>query len=724
MSLLAKCVSYIRPKVGGTTAWKKYEPPLVKINRRRQELAKLLDEELRGVAAQPHESVFESFAVVATTAERVLGQRPFDVQIIGALAMADGKIAEMQTGEGKTLAATMAVYAHARSRAGFHVLTANDYLARRDAEWMGEIYRFLGLSVGYLAQGMTADERRRAYVCDITYATANEVGFDHLRDGLVFRTEEIVQRPFEAALIDEADSILIDEARIPLVIAGGDAPPHDLAIRMAQVVRQLEPGRDYELDEHGRNVYLTDAGLRKAEAAARCRNLYDPTNAPVLSALQNALHAAVLLRRDVDYVVKNGRVELVDEFKGRIAENRRWPAGLQTALEAKEGVELQQQGRVLGSITLQNLISLYPRICGMTGTAATQTKELQECYGLEVVMIPTNRPMIRVDHPDEVFTTRAEKETAVVREIMDVHRTGRPMLIGTASVAESERMSAHLIEEGIRHEVLNARDDQCESQIIARAGAYGAVTISTNMAGRGTDIPLDGAQVSALGGLYVIATNRHESRRIDHQLRGRAGRQGDPGSSRFFISLEDDLLDRYGVADLCERHSLAGAMNTVQRIIEEENLEIRRTLWKYEGLIEQQRRVLRDRRCELLRQQATVAELNRTDDRWADHLAAITELRDGLCWIALAGKDPFPSFLRDARRLFDDVLDDIDGTPTESDADAKVFGRGATWTYVMNDQPFGTLTDRFFAGLRRRVREILNTRASPGRPESSGSEGN
>ncbi len=360
---------------------KKYESTLAVINHRRAQLSSLSDDELR-LAAHASSSLAEQFAAVATVCERVLGLRPFDVQILGALAMAEGKIAEMQTGEGKTLAATMAVYSlarsgSARSDSSCHVLTANDYLARRDAEWMGGIYRFLGVSVGYVAEGMTADERRRAYACNITYATANEVGFDYLRDSLVFRAEDMIQPPFEAALIDEADSILLDEARIPLVIAGGEAPPQELARSMAQVVRGLTPWNDYITDAHGRNVSLTDAGLKRAEAAAGYSNLYDLANLDALEALQNALHAAALLRRDVDYVVKHGRVELVDEFKGRIAENRRWPAGLQTALEAKENLELQKQGRVLGTLTLQNLVSLYPKLCGMTGTCRHAGRRIQ-----------------------------------------------------------------------------------------------------------------------------------------------------------------------------------------------------------------------------------------------------------------------------------------------------------------------------------------------------------
>ncbi len=671
------------------------------VNARRSALAQAPAEALCRTAT----CVEGAIAAAAVASERVLGQRPFDVQILGALAMAAGKIAEMQTGEGKTLAAALAVPWLARSVGSCHVLTANDYLARRDAEWMSGIYRALGLTVGAIGQQSGTEERRRAYACDITYATANEAGFDYLRDGLALRSEDFIQRPFAAALIDEADSILIDEARIPLVIAGGEAPPQRLAMRVAVVAREFVCGRDYALDERARNVFLTDAGIARAESALGCPNLYDPTHSHVLTALQNALHAAVLLRRDVDYLIRDGRIELIDECKGRIAENRRWPDGLQTAIEAREGLILQAQGGVLGSITLQNFVRLYPRICGMTGTAATQAAELRDFYGLEVVAIPTNRPVIRIDHPDRIFATRREKDDAVVSEIVEAHQTGRPVLVGTASVAESEQLSARLVEAGVPHEVLNARDDEREARIVARAGAHGAVTVSTNMAGRGTDIPLEGDRVRELGGLYVIGTNRHESRRIDRQLRGRAGRQGDPGSSRFFVSPEDDLLQRYGIADLLTGDSPADAIETAQRIIEEESLEVRHMLEKYEHLIEQQRRILYEQRREDVEQGAPVAELIRIDGLWADHLAYVTELRNGTVWLALAGKDPLPSFLQSARELFERLLTDLE-EPAEVERSIPA-QRGATWTYVIKDQPFGNLTDRLCAGLRRRLREII-----------------
>ena len=701
MRLLEKCLRYIKSK---TSAASDYKSRLAEVNRLRSELRPLPDGELLKIANKEGASQDLRFALAALAAERVLGFTLFDVQILGALVMAGGKIAEMQTGEGKTLAATLAVYARACSREGFHVLTANDYLARRDAEWMGGIYRFLGLSVGHIAQTMTPEERRRAYQCDITYATANEIGFDYLRDSLVLNAQELVGRPFAAALIDEADSILIDEARIPLVIAGGDAPPRDLALRTAQVASELEAGRDYSLHGHQRNVFLTDAGLQRAEASLGCGNLYEPSNEAILTALQNALHAAVLLHRDVDYVVKNGAIEMVDEFKGRIAQDRRWPAGLHAAIEAKERVPISRQGRVLGSITLQNLTALYPRLCGMTGTAATQRHEFRKCYDLEVEVIPTNRPVIRADEPDVVFPTRGDKERAVVKEIGRVHATGQPVLVGTASVEESERLGGLL--GSIPHSVLNARNEEAEAGIIARAGEPGAVTISTNMAGRGVDIRL-GEGVAALGGLYVIGTNRHESRRIDHQLRGRAGRQGDPGRSRFFISLEDDLLVRYGIAD---RH-LGYDAEGIQRVVEGQNLQIRTFLHKYEGVVEGERQHIEARRQAIL--ESGLPDLERTvgltaiDDLWSEFLASVAELRSGVHWYSWGGRDPLHEYLTrvDAMcRELDERIPEETAVRLES---ALAGGgappqRGATWTYLTTDRPFGEFTERFMKGLMRK----------------------
>ncbi len=695
----------------------------------------------------------EAMALAAEQAERILGMRLYDVQILGALVMADGKVAEMQTGEGKTLAAVPSAYVMALAAGGVHVLTANDYLAKRDALWMGGIYQALGLSVGYITQKMPPGERRKAYGCDVVYATPNEIGFDFLRDQLCLDARELVHQPFRSALFDEVDSILIDEARIPLVIAGGDATPQDLAYRCAAIARTLRLNQDYGIDEYARNVFLTDAGGARVETALRCGNLYELRNVQLLTAILDALHAEVLLKRDVDYLVRNNAIELVDEFKGRIAENRRWAAGLQTAVEAKENLPLKKQGQILGSITLENLAGLYPLVCGMTGTAATQSVEFFRIYGLEVVAIPTHRPVIRIDEKDFLFRTRAEKELALVDEITRVHATGRPVLVGTASVSESERLSDSLSQAGVRHHVLNARNDEAEAQIIAQAGALGAVTISTNMAGRGTDIPLGGTpardlqKILELGGLYVIGTNRHESRRIDRQLRGRAGRQGDPGSSRFFISLEDDLMVRFGIREaLRDRTPEAEALEHVQRIIEGQNLEIRQTLRKYEQIIEAQRRIIHARRRDVLTGaggsvlQSRTPELfarlcrefghehleeterqltlSRIDEAWSRYLGDVAELRSGIHWVSLGGKDPLNEYLHQTAMMFEGLLNDIDeqvieafstlrAEPIGEGARLPGIDRGATWTYVISDQPFGNLSERMAKAIVQLVRQTI-----------------
>jgi preprotein translocase subunit SecA len=683
------------------------------INNRRAQLGALNDAELKAIAWR-QAPLAEVFALTAVVAERVLGLRMFDVQLEGALALAAGKITEMQTGEGKTLAAVPAIVWYAKEGQGVHVMTVNDYLARRDAQWMGGIYEFLGLSVGNVRQDMAMEARHRAYACDITYATANEIGFDLLRDGLVLRPREQVHRPFAAAVIDEADSILIDEARIPLVIAGGDAGQDVLASQVDRVTRFLRRGRHFTLDEYNRNVALTDTGIRAIETSFSCGNLFEEDNLALLTAVQDSLHAHALLRRDVDYLVKDGAIESVDEFKGRIAENRRWPAGLHTAIEAKEGLALKTQGRILGSITLQNLVALYPKVCGMTGTAATQAAELRMVYGLEVEIIPTNRPVIRVDDPDVVFLRQSAKEQAVIAEIRKIHATGRPVLVGTRSVEESERMSARLklpgSGGGIPHRVLNARHEEEEAGMIARAGELGAVTISTNMAGRGTDIRL-GAGVAELGGLHVIGTNRHESRRIDNQLRGRAGRQGDPGSSQFFVSLEDDLLMKYGG----ENKGVEQDVEHIQRIAEGQNLEIRRFLQKYESAIEGQRQRIQQRRQAILTGEQgcssdfeRLVSLRTIDDLWADYVAAITDLREGVQWLSWGGRDPLHEYLTSVHALFTHLEEELDPEIATRLEAAEASGldpseRGATWTYLTTDQPFGTATERIMRGLVRKL---------------------
>ncbi len=684
----------------------------------RVEYSRLTESELR--AAAETKELFPLLAATAVIASRVLGQEMFDVQLRGALALVRGSIAEMQTGEGKTLAAVPAVAWYARQAGAVHVMTANDYLARRDAIWMGDIYRALGLSVGYLHQGMSADERGAAYACDVMYATPNEIGFDFLRDRLALDLEEQVQRPFADAVIDEADSILIDEARIPLVIAGGDIDDEGtLPYAADQVVRYFRVPIHCTVDAGAHNAALTDLGIRAVENAFGCGNLYEERNLALLTAVQDSLHAHVLLRRDIDYVVKNGAVEMVDEFKGRIALNRRWPAGLHTAVEVKERVAAKRQGRILGSVTLQHLIALYPQVCGMTGTAATQALEFEKIYGMPVEVIPTNRPVIRIDHPDEVFRTRREKDRAVVDEIHSVHATGRPVLVGTGSVEESELLSRLL--NSIPHQVLNARQDEHEASIIAQAGALGAVTISTNMAGRGTDIRL-GPGVAELGGLHVIGTQKHESRRIDNQLRGRAGRQGDPGSSRFFVSLEDDLMLKY--ADL--NPDLGRDPDTVQRLVEGHNLDARMFLQKYELPIEGQRHHIHERRQKILDgSELCASELERLvslrtiDDLWSDYLACVAEFRAGLPWIDLGlGGAPFLTLdRRDAHyeyakkihQWFSELESELPGEIARRVEEAQTGGadpaeRGAVWTYLITDQPFGSFSERVIRGLRRKFR--------------------
>lgn len=699
-------------------------PAIARINAMRAEYSRLSDSELRAIALQARE-LLTSIAVTAAVASRVLGQDMFDVQLRGTLALARGSIAEMQTGEGKTLAAVPAVAWYAREGRGVHVMTVNDYLARRDAAWMGDIYRFLGLSVGYLQQGMSVAERRAAYSSDVTYATANEIGFDFLRDRLALRLDEQVQRAFAAAVIDEVDSILIDEARIPLVIAGGDTGDSALAYAADHVVGKLHPLFYCTVDVGAHNVALTDLGIAAVEKAFDCGNLYDERNLHLLTAVQDSLHAHVLLHRDMDYLVKNGVVEMVDEFKGRIAQDRRWPAGLHTAVEIKEGVAAKRQGMILGSITLQHMIALYPKTCGMTGTAATQALEFEKIYGMRVETIPTNRSMIRIDHPDAVFATKVEKERAVLDEICRANKLGQPVLVGTGSVEESERLSSMLGD--VPHRVLNARNDEVEAGIIAHAGEREAVTISTNMAGRGTDIQL-GEGAAEAGGLYVIATQKHESRRIDNQLRGRAGRQGDPGCSRFFVSLEDELLVKYRDLD----PKLGADLDTVQRLVEGQNLDQRLTLQRYELPVEGQRHRIHTFRQEVLEGKSGYLSdlekrvaLRTIDALWSDYLARLAEFRSGLPWLDW-GLQGLPLLTLDRRNSQYEYAQRIHQWFTQLEAElpveiarrveeAQVTGadpgeRGAVWTYLTTDQPFGSWTTRFVSGL---LRKFKTGRVSP-----------
>ncbi len=670
-----------------------------------------LDDESLKRAARRATRLPEIVAVTAVVVSRVLGLQMFDEQLEGALALAHGRIVEMQTGEGKTLAAVPAVAWYARAGDGVHVLTVNDYLAGRDAAWMGEAYRWLGLSVAAVAQDMTLEDRRSAYRCDITYASANELGFDYLRDGLALHPHEQVLRPFAAAVIDEADSILLDEARIPLVIAGGAIEPSAAAVDADRLVRHLRPHVDFTVEQMARNVTLTPKGVGEVERLLPCTNLYDPGNFAVLTAVQDALHAHTLLHRDVDYLVQDSTVLSIDELKGRVVRDRRWPAGLQTALELKEQVTRHRQGRVLGSITMENLIALYPAACGMTGTAGSESTEFRELYGLEVVAIAPHRPVIRRDHPDRGFATRAEKEDAVLDEIRRRHQSRQPVLVGTASVEESERLSARLRD--IPHQVLNARHEDAEAAIVARAGEADAVTISTNMAGRGVDIRL-GAGVAELGGLHVIGTNRHESGRIDRQLRGRAGRQGDPGSSQFFVSLQDPLLIKY--AD--EPGTPLSSCDHLQRVADGQNLGCRLFLRKYETVVEGQRQQIAERRQRVLTgEQASASELERLvtldtiDDLWSDYLAVVSELRASTIWVSLGGGSPFREYLLTVHAMFQELTRTMDEEIAARLERATIEGieprqRGATWTYLTTDEPFGTMSER----LMRRVAVMLHLR--------------
>ena len=666
-----------------------------------------LDDESLKRAARGATRLPEVVAVTAVVAWRVLGLQMFDAQLEGALGLAHGRIVEMQTGEGKTLAAVPASAWYARTGGGVHVLTVNDYLANRDANWMGEVYGWLGLSVAAVTQDMTFDQRRSAYRHDITYTSATELGFDYLRDGLALHPHEQVLRPFAAAVIDEADSILLDEARIPLVIAGGTLEPSAAAVDADRVVRRLTPHVHFTSDQSARNVSLTPPGVAEVERLLPCGNLYDAAHLTAMTAVQDALHAHTLLHRDVDYLVQDSTVLSIDELKGRVVRDRRWPGGLQTALELKERVTRHRQGRVLGSITMENLIALYPAVCGMTGTAGPQATEFRDLYGLQVAVIEPHRPNIRRDHPDHGYGTRAEKEDALVDEIRRRHQSRQPVLVGTSSVEESERLSARLHD--VPHNVLNARHEEAEAAIVARAGEAGAVTISTNMAGRGVDIRL-GDGVAALGGLHVIGTNRHESGRIDRQLRGRAGRQGDPGSSQFFVSLQDPLLVKYGAPE-----TPLSSCDHLQRVAEGQSLSCRLFLRRYESIVEGQRQRMADRRQSVLTSHASASErarlvtLDTIDDLWSDYLAAVSELRASTIWVSLGGGNPFREYLRLVHEMFEEFTRTLDEEIAARLERAATHGieprqRGATWTYLTTDEPFGTMTER----LMRRLAVMLH----------------
>lgn len=643
---------------------KKQLKTVQKINSYEPEIQKLTDEELRAKTDEFRNRISqgetldellpEAFAVVREAAQRTLGQRHYDVQLIGGIVLHKGMISEMKTGEGKTLVATLAAYLNALEGKGVHIVTVNDYLAKRDAEWMGQVYRFLGLTVDYIIHEKNDDQRREAYNSDIIYATNNELGFDYLRDNMKFSLPDMVQRPFNFAIVDEVDSILIDEARTPLIISGAAEDSSEKYILVNRIIPQLVD-IDYEKDEKARSVVLTEVGMEHVEqllkevGLIKDGGLYDLANVTLVHHVNQALRAHKMHIRDVDYIVKNGKVVIIDEFTGRMMEGRRYSEGLHQAIEAKEGVQIQSENQTLASITFQNYFRLYPKLSGMTGTAMTEETEFADIYNLSCIEIPTNRPVSRIDHHDEIYRTAKEKYTAIIDTIIDCQKRGQPILVGTTSIEKSELVAELLrAKSNIKFEVLNARHHEREAAIVAQAGVPGAVTIATNMAGRGTDIQLGGnlemrlkevlkgdetdeqiekikqelkAKIAedkekalAAGGLYVLGTERHESRRIDNQLRGRSGRQGDPGTSKFFLSMEDDLMRIFGserMSAMLQRMGLpegeplihpwiSKALEKAQQKVEARNFDIRKNLLKYDNVMNDQRKVIYEQRKELM----------------------------------------------------------------------------------------------------------------------------
>jgi preprotein translocase subunit SecA len=738
----------------GTVDLAPFEKLLPEIDARAQRLRALTDAELTARAAHADGDEAEICACGREAARRALGERPYDVQVLGTLAMLSGLVAEMATGEGKTLSGALAAAGYALRGRSVHLMSVNDYLARRDAEWMRPVYDLLGVTVGWIGQASTAPERRRAYAAQVTYAPVSEIGFDVLRDRLRTDIADLVAGDPDVVLIDEADSVLVDEALVPLVLAGATETA-DVDRGMARIAAGLRPGRHYEVDEDARNVFLTSAGARAAELALGGIDLYTAEHADTLTRLNVALHAHALLQRDVDYIVRDDGVHLISESRGRVARLQRWPDGLHAAVEAKEGVAASEGGEILDSLTIQSLVGRYQTACGMTGTAVAVGEQFREFYGLEIAVIPPNRPCVRTDEPDRLYASITDKEEAIVGEVAAAHATGRPVLIGTLDVAESERLEGELRRAGLACTVLNAKNDAEEAAIVAEAGAHGAITVSTQMAGRGTDIRLGGTtgdrhQIAALGGLYVIGTGRHASSRLDHQLRGRAGRQGDPGGSVFFASMEDELVTAYAPAAARVRNldsKAHWALGHAQRVAEGVNLEIHRNTWRYNKLVEDQRRIVLAHRDRVLRTDAALsalatrcperlaelsASVNRSvlisaarqvalfhiDRGWADHLAFIAELREGIHLRALArGIAPLNEFHREAILAFGPLLDAVAAqfaetflrVPITADgADLEALGLkrpSATWTYLVQDNPFGSDIDRAIRGIAGRFRQ-------------------
>jgi len=751
-----------------------FQRTLSQINEKASELEGQTDAQLQAHArdligqaraqASLRSLLVNSFSLGREIARRVIGLYPYDVQVQAGIALHQGNMVEMQTGEGKTLAVVLPTLLNALTGRGVHILTFNDYLARRDAAWMGPVYEAFGLSVGFIQEGMSTSERQQAYACDITYGTAREIGFDYLRDKLCRHTRDLVQRAYHVVFVDEADSILIDEARIPLVIAGSVDDEVMQLYDAAAIARKLKAGADYDIDENARNVFLTDEGITNIENELGCGPLHNPENFERLTRLNLALHAEHLLRRDRDYIVRDNKIELVDDFTGRVALNRQWPHGLQTALEAKEGLDLQPQGMIRNSIILVHFLQHYEKISGMTATAQSAAEEFHDFYDLQTVVIPPNRPCLRTDLPDTIFTGTQAKAQALLEQIRDIHATGRPILVGTGSVSESEDLAAQMRDAGIACQVLNAKNDEQEARIVDQAGSLNAVTISTNMAGRGTDIRLGGGraheyeEVKALGGLHVIGTQRFESRRIDNQLRGRSGRQGDPGSSQFFISLEDELIQRYGLLDFIPRSScndqpiadqrIGREIARAQRIIEDQNFQIRKLRWKYSYLLEQHREVIYKKRDDLLKKKKTLhllekhlperfAELRASvpkdvleqcerevalyhiDRAWSYYLAEVEHLRMFIHVRSLDGCDPLGEFHKAIAQAFYEMQARLNDSTLDTLRTVNISGNGidfeqaglktpaATWTYIINDNPLGNWSQRLRSSVKRKIKEKL-----------------
>jgi preprotein translocase subunit SecA len=759
---IARFVDGTRP---GTLA--PYQDIVAKAGRQESALEDQTDDELTTAARalRENDGNLDRVALCALGREavrRTLGIRPFDVQLLGALGMLDGHVLQMATGEGKTLVGALVAAGFAMRGRQVHVVSVNDYLAQRDAEWMGPVYRMLGVSVAWIGQHTSRPDRREAYKADVTYVSVSEVGFDVLRDRLCADIAEVVLPEPGVVLIDEADSVLVDEARVPLILAGA-VERDDTDQLIAKVVRRLRLGEHYEIDEQARNVYLTDGGADTVERALGGVDLYAQDTFATLAAVNVSLHAHFLVRRDVDYLVRDGKVQLINMSRGRVAELQRWPDGLQAAVEAKERLAVSDSGEVLDSLTVQSLIKRYPTICGMTGTAVAVGEQLREFYNLTIRVAAPNKPCIRVDEPDRVYATDDDKQAAIVAHIAETHATGRPILIGTLDVAESERLARYLAKAGLDCVVLNARNDASEAAIVAEAGAYGAVTVSTQMAGRGTDIRLGGAdgtqdadRVAEAGGLYVIGTGRHASSRLDDQLRGRSGRQGDPGGSVFFTSVEDDLVQRHAPETAAPSRlepdgrikdkGAIWAVGHAQRVAEGVDLEIHRNTWRYNQLIEHQREIILAHRDKVLRTELAALELQERrphryaelveqagepamieaarqitlyhlDRCWTEHLAYLADIREAIHLHALSREDPLTEFHRAAIPAFNKLLPDtVDrSVATFESADITVNGVDldqanlkrptATWTYLVHDNPFGSDIDRSISGIASRMRK-------------------